>query len=110
MELPVDNDAIVLADRHGVIRFWSEGAEKAFGHSIAQALGQSLEIIVPLEYREAHWAGFRKAFDSGAAMAEGQAGTFPVRCANGDITDRTGRLTLIRGPGGDVVGAMVVFA
>jgi PAS domain S-box-containing protein len=106
----VKDEIIVLADRGGVIRFWSEGAERIFGYRIAEAVGKSLDLIVPPEYREAHWNGFRRAVESGAAAAEGQAGPFPAQCANGDILVVTGRLTLIRAPQGEVAGATVVFA
>lgn len=105
----MDDDIVVLADRNGVITFWSRGAEKAFGHSVSEALGNSLDLIVPPDYREAHWKGFRRAFDTGSASVEGQPAPFPVRRVNGDIAVRTGRLTLIRKPQGGVVGATVVF-
>jgi len=80
-----------------------------FGYSIDEAVGQSLDLIVPAEHREAHWKGFRRAFESGAAAAEGQAGPFPARHANGNILTRTGRLSLVRQPQGKVVAALVVF-
>ena len=105
----MQDDAVILADPSGVIRFWSEAAADAFGHSPAAAVGQSLDLIVPKELREAHWLGFRRAIHSGVAAAEGEAAPFPVRCAGGEIVEHLGRLTLVRHPGGRVVGAMVVF-
>ena len=105
----MDDEPVVLADRNGVIRFWSRGAEKAFGHPVAEAVGQTLDLIVPPEHREAHWKGFRRAMESGAAAAEGQAGPFPVRHADGDSIARQGRLTLLRRPQGDVIAAIVAF-
>jgi PAS domain S-box-containing protein len=103
------DDIMVLADRSGVIRFWSRGAEKALGYPAAEAMGKTLDLIVPPEYREAHWKGFRRACESGTAAAEGQPGPFPALCANGDIIAITGRLTLLRAPQGGVTGAVVVF-
>lgn len=108
-EVAMNDEIIVLADREGVLRFWSLGAERAFGYSASEAVGQSLDLIVPPEYRDAHWIGFRRAFATGAASVEGQSAPFPVRSANGDTSVWTGRLTLIRGPRGGVVGAAVVF-
>jgi PAS domain S-box-containing protein len=58
-------DAVIYADHHGVIRRWNHGAEAIFGHSAAEALGQNLDLIVPIDLRAAHWRGF------GAAMAKG---------------------------------------
>ena len=105
----MEAEALVLADRQGVIRYWSSGATALFGYSVDEALGQSLDLIVPTEYREAHWKGFRRAFDSGAAAAEGQSGPFPTRLADGSIVTRSGRLSLVRKSQGEVVAALVVF-
>lgn len=101
--------AVVIADRSGVIVYWSEGAEVAFGHAATKAVGQSLELIVPNEHHASHWNGFRRAMESGSAAGEGYDSGFPVRAAHGEVVETPGRLTLVRGPGGQVVGAMVVF-
>src|SRR5262249_17482150 len=105
----METEVIVLADRLGVIRYWSSGATAMFGYSVDQAVGQPLDLIVSDEYREAHWKGFRRAFASGTAAAEGVAGPFPARHANGNIVTPIGRLSLIREPRGKVVAALVVF-
>lgn len=105
----MEAEAIVLADRQGIIRYWSSGATAMFGYRIDQAVGQPLDLIVPDEYREAHWNGFRRAFESGTASAEGLAAPFPARHANGSTVTRTGRLSLVRQPQGKVVAALVVF-
>jgi PAS domain S-box-containing protein len=105
----MDLDAILIADTAGVIRFWSAGAEAAFGHTAMQAIGQTLDLIVPLEHRQAHWKGFRRAIASGTAAAEGQPGSFPVRHADGGIAETQGRLTLVRRPDGRVIAAAVAF-
>ena len=103
------NNAVVIADSDGVIRFWSPGAEAAFGHLASDAVGQTLALIVPEEYREAHWRGFRRAIEAGSAAAEGEPGPFPVLLADGEIVAFPGRLSLVREPAGGVVGALVVF-
>jgi PAS domain S-box-containing protein len=105
----MEDDVAILADGSGAIRFWSEAAERAFGHTPAAAVGQSLDLIVPAEYRAAHWGGFARAIDAGAASVEGEATRFPVQRADGDVVERLGRLTLVRRPEGGVVAAMVVF-
>jgi PAS domain S-box-containing protein len=52
-------DAIVVADGEGLIRFWNPGAARIFGFAPAEAVGQSLDIIIPEPQRAQHWAGFR---------------------------------------------------
>ncbi len=58
-------DAIIFADCAGVIRLWNRAAETMFGHGAAEAIGQTLDLIVPKPYRVAHWAGFSHAVTQG---------------------------------------------
>jgi PAS domain S-box-containing protein len=58
-------DAILIADRDGVIRFWNRGAELVFGHSAAEAVGQSLDLIIPENLRKRHWEGYWRVMASG---------------------------------------------
>lgn len=58
-------DAILFADRDGIIRIWSHGAEMIFGYSAAQAIGQSLELIIPEKLRQSHNVGYEKVMSSG---------------------------------------------
>ena len=60
-------DAIVYADADGVIRFWNRGAERIFGFAAAEAVGQSLDIIIPENQRARHWEGYRAVMRSGAS-------------------------------------------
>jgi PAS domain S-box-containing protein len=58
-------DAIIFADREGVIRLWNSGAEAIFGYSANEALGKSLDLIVPEKLRERHWEGYGKVMETG---------------------------------------------
>ena len=58
-------DAIVYADAEGVIRLWNRGATRIFGFAEEEALGRSLDIIIPERLRERHWHGFRETMRSG---------------------------------------------
>jgi PAS domain S-box-containing protein len=58
-------DAILVSDREGIIRFWNNGAEHMFGHSSAEAVGQSLDLIIPENLRARHWDGYRQVMASG---------------------------------------------
>lgn len=59
------SDAVVFADCDGTIRLWNRGAENLFGHSAVEALGASLDLIIPERFRAVHWEGFRRAIDTG---------------------------------------------
>jgi len=59
------SDAIVFADRDGVIRLWNRGAEALFGFPAAEVIGRSLDVIIPERFRRAHWDAFHRAVASG---------------------------------------------
>ena len=59
------SDAVVATDRDGIIRVWNPGAERIFGHRAREAMGQSLDLIIPERLRERHWEGFRKVMATG---------------------------------------------
>lgn len=58
-------DAVVASDAEGTIVLWNAGAERIFGFTEAEALGQSLDIIIPEPFRQRHWDGYRETVASG---------------------------------------------
>jgi PAS domain S-box-containing protein len=58
-------DAIIYADAKGVICFWNHGAERIFGFSQFDALGKTLDIIIPETFRKRHWDGYARTVRTG---------------------------------------------
>lgn len=58
-------DAIVYADADGSIRMWNAGASRMFGFTEQEALGRSLDIIIPVNLRDRHWHGYRETMLTG---------------------------------------------
>jgi PAS domain S-box-containing protein len=58
-------DAIVYADAAGLIRVWNAGATRMFGFSKQEALGQSLDIIIPASLHARHWQGYHETMRTG---------------------------------------------
>lgn len=58
-------DAVVWADAEGVIRYWNRGAEELFGWTTADALGQSMDMIIPENLRDRHWEGYHRVMGGG---------------------------------------------
>ena len=58
-------DAVIYADSEGVIRFWNAAATRIFGFTEAEAVGQSLDLIIPQNLRQRHWQGFDATMRSG---------------------------------------------
>ena len=65
-------EAIIYSDREGMIRRWNHAAETMLGFRADEALGQSLDLIIPEYLRAAHWRGFNAAMASGATRLHGR--------------------------------------
>jgi PAS domain S-box-containing protein len=105
----VNESAVLVVDAEGVIRFWSEGAEQLLGHGPAAAIGSTLDLVVPSEFRQRHWDGFRRAIETGKSYIDGAAAVLPVVCGDGAVRKFAARLSLIRDPADRVVGAMATY-
>lgn len=72
-------DALVYADSTGVIRVWNDGATRMFGFAAAEAIGQSLDLIIPANLRERHWTGYRETMHTGRTRyGDGQILSVPA--------------------------------
>jgi PAS domain S-box-containing protein len=58
-------DAIIATDREGIITLWNAGATRIFGHGVNEAVGQSLDLIIPENQRARHWAGYNEVMRTG---------------------------------------------
>lgn len=72
-------DGVVYADAQGIIRFWNQGAVRIFGYTEPEALGRSLDIIIPESLRERHWHGYRATMRTGQSRyGDGQILSVPA--------------------------------
>ena len=58
-------DAIIVVDAHEKIVLWNPAATRIFGYSEEEALGSTLDLIVPERQRHRHNEGCRKSMDTG---------------------------------------------
>jgi len=65
-------DAVIYADPAGTILRWNRASSALFGHSAEEAIGKSVELIIPEHLRAAHWKGFDAAMASGAMKLQGR--------------------------------------
>jgi len=68
-------DAVIFADRDGIIRLWNRGAEVIFGYPASEAIGAPLDMLVPERMKAAHAAGFREAVRTGSLKLHGEVMT-----------------------------------
>lgn len=102
--------AVVMAGPDEIIRHWDAGAEQFFGYTAAEAIGQSLDFIVPEEFLERHQEGFRNAVATRTCKLHGAAICIPVKCKDGTIEAFPARFVFLQGARGDVVGFSALYS
>ncbi len=77
-------DAVVYADAGGVVRLWNEAATRIFGFTAEEALGQSLDLIIPERLRARHWEGYDRVMRGGTSRyGVGETLSVPAATKNG---------------------------
>ncbi len=76
-------DAVIFADPKGVIRLWNRGAAEIFGYAAAEAVGHSLDIIIPERHRERHGQGCRRVMAAGVRRCGSRVPVVPGRHRDG---------------------------
>lgn len=104
----MDQHPVIVADTSGVITEWNHAAETLFGYRADEAVGQSLDLVVPEHWQQAHWAGFRRAMKDPKVKA--LPGDLPVRCADGKARNLACRILVLSDGPGVAIGAMGIFA
>jgi len=59
------SEAVIAADQEGIVCFWNPGAERLFGYCREEAIGRSLDLIIPERLRQRHWDGYRRVMATG---------------------------------------------
>ena len=108
--LSTRSDAVVAADRDGIVRFWNPGAERIFGYAAAEAIGSSLDLIIPERLRQRHWDGFRKTMATGESRyGEGDLLSVPALRSDGTTISVEFTITPLKDASGRIVGIAAVM-
>ena len=102
-------DAVIFADLSGAIRFWNPAAEHLFGFTEAEALGSSLDLIVPERFRERHWAGYNRAMATGQTRYAHDVLRVPAVHKDGRPLSIAFTVGLLHDPQGNVTGILAVI-
>ena len=95
-------DAIVVADASGAITLWNPAAERMFGHLESEALGQSLDIIIPQRQQQRHWDGYHKTMATGITRYGSDVLRVPAVHKDGHTLSIAFTVALLHGPDGQV--------
>jgi PAS domain S-box-containing protein len=108
--LSTRSDAIIAADREGIIRFWNPGAERMFGHAGADAIGRSLDLIIPERLRQRHWDGFHRTMQTGRSRyGEGDVLAVPAARADGTTISVEFTIVPLQAASGGMAGMVAVI-
>ncbi len=99
------SDAVVASDRAGTIVLWNPGAERIFGFTAEEAVGQSLDIIIPEPFRARHWDGYHQTVASGESRyGAGDLLAVPGLCKDGRRISIEFTIVLLKDAAGQVQG------
>jgi PAS domain S-box-containing protein len=93
-------DAVVVADAGGDIVFWNDAAGALFGWSAEEAVGRSLDLIIPDRLRGRHWDGYRRTMATGHTDYGGRLLEVPAIHRDGHTMSIAFTVTLLRPPNG----------
>ena len=102
-------EAIVFSDQDGVIRLWNAGAEAMFGYRAEEAVGQSMDIIVPEKMRERHWEGYFRVMKTGVTKYGKDLLAVPGIRKDGSRLSLEFSVALIRDEDGVLLGISAVM-
>ena len=101
-------DAIILADAEGMIRLWNPAAERIFGFSSGEALGASLDLIIPERLRPRHWTGYREVMRTGQTRYGADVLRVPALRKDGTRISIAFTVALLSAPDGQVTGIAAI--
>ncbi len=103
------SDAILFSDREGIIRFWNSGAEQMFGVTAAEALGQSLDLIIPENLRGRHWDGYGRVMASGSSRYSTNLLSAPALHRNGTRLSTEFSMVMVKDEAGVMLGVAAII-
>ncbi|HZP36422.1 MAG TPA: PAS domain S-box protein [Methylomirabilota bacterium] len=101
-------DAVIFADRDGVVRLWNRAAETVFGYSADEALGQSLDLIIPERFRARHWDGYARVMETGTTRYGTRLLAVPAMRKDGQRISIEFSIALLKDERGRVTGAAAI--
>ncbi|HMA29878.1 MAG TPA: PAS domain S-box protein [Thermoanaerobaculia bacterium] len=103
-------DAVLISDHEGTVRYWNAAAERVFGFRAAEAVGVSMDFIIPERLRGRHWAGWEATMKTGVTRyGEGQMLAVPALHKDGRQISVEFSIQLLKDAGGRIEWVVAVF-
>ena len=100
--------AVIFADPQGSIRLWNRGAEAVFGFTAQEAIGQSMDLIIPERQRARHWEGYERVMRTGVTRYGSQVLAVPAMRKDGARISIEFTVTLVRDESGAITGCAAI--
>ena len=101
-------EALIFSDLEGIIHVWNEGAENVFGFTATEAIGQSLDLIIPERMRKAHWDGFNMAIERGGVKPGRTSMITRSLHKSGEFIYVDMSFAMVKNQAGEMTGSMAV--
>jgi PAS domain S-box-containing protein len=101
-------DGVLFTDRGGTIRLWNRGAERIFGYTAEEAVGQNLDLIIPERLRERHWANWDRVMETGQTRYATETLAVPAQRKDGAPLSIEFTIQLVRDDAGHIVGPAAI--
>lgn len=103
-------DAMILGDREGQIRLWNAGATAIFGYTAEEAIGKSMDLIIPERLRARHWEGYDRTMATGVSRyGKGDLLAVPAITKDGRTISIEFTIQMLRDAAGAIVGPVAVI-
>jgi PAS domain S-box-containing protein len=102
-------DAVIVADASGNIVYWNGAAERVFGWSAGEAVGQTLDLIIPERQRARHWEGYERVMATGMTKYGEDLLRVPALHADGERRSIAFTVSLLTDAEGAVTGIAAVI-
>ncbi len=103
-------DAVIHGDGQGIIRLWNAGAEAIFGFTAAEAIGHSMDLIIPERLRARHWDGYQRVMASGVSRyAHGELLAVPAVTKDGRAISIEFTIQMLKDEAGALIGPVAVI-
>ena len=102
-------DAVVVADPEGLITVWNSAAERIFGFTAGEALGETLDLITPERHRRRHWDGYAKTMHTGITRYGAQTLRVPAIHKDGRQLSIAFTVGMVRDASDRVTGIIAVI-
>jgi PAS domain S-box-containing protein len=101
-------DAVIYANRSGAIVRWNRASTGMFGFSADEALGRSLNLIIPEHLRASHWSGFNAAMTKGVMKLQGRPTLTRALHKSGRKLYVEMTFAIVKGDEGEVFGSVAM--